>query len=236
MNRISTKTALLAGATGLVGHHCLNLLLANSQYSKVITLTRWPLETETDKHENKVIDFEELDRYQDDMKVDDVFCCLGTTRQEAGSKAAFRKVDYTFVTELGELAVQNGATQFFVVTAIGADAYSPFLYNKVKGETEDELISQDWPSLHIFRPSVLLGQRSETRVLEEAAKNVMKWMSFVLQGRLRKFRAIDAKHVAAAMLSVANEQRKGVNIYESDVITKYGRQFLAREKGPSSTS
>lgn len=226
----SQKTALLVGATGLVGSHCLDLLLASSHYSKVITLTRRPLTNDHPRHANKVIDFDALSDYKDAMQADDVFCCLGTTLKKAGSKVAFRHVDFDYITRIGELTRQNGASQFLVVTAMGADARSLFFYNRVKGEVEDELINQDWPSLDIFRPSVLLGERNENRTLENIAKAGMKRSAVLLQGPLRKYRAIEAQTVAAGMLFAAQEERKGVSIFESDEIEVLGRAFLKDAK------
>ncbi|PSR05339.1 MAG: oxidoreductase [Bacteroidetes bacterium SW_11_45_7] len=230
MPQSSQKTALLVGATGLVGSHCLDLLLASSHYNKVVTLTRRPLSDGHTKHENKVIDFDALSDYKDDMKADDVFCCLGTTLKKAGSKAAFRHVDYYYITCICELTRLNGASQFLVVTAIGVDARSLFFYNRVKSEVEDELINQDWRSLHIVRPSVLLGQREGKRAPETIAKAGMKGSAALLQGPLRKYRAIEAKTVAAGMVFTAHQERKGVNILESDEIEAPGRSFFEAHK------
>ncbi len=233
MPQSTQKTALLVGATGLVGSHCLDLLLASSHYSKVVTLTRRPLSNGHSKHENKVIDFDALSDYKEYMKADDVFCCLGTTLKKAGSKVAFRHVDYYYITRIGELTRLNGASQFLVVTAIGADARSLFFYNRVKGEVEDELINQNFPSLHIFRPSVLLGQRDENRALENIARAGMKGSTALLQGPLRKYRAIEAKTVAAGMVFAAHQERKGITILESDEIEVLGKALLEENKEES---
>src|SRR5688572_23842014 len=125
-----SKTALIAGATGLVGHQCLRLLLADNRYDKVIAIGRRPVELEHPKLHQKIVDFDTLDQYQPDLNADDVYCCLGTTIKKAGSKSIFFKVDFTYVTKLASLASANGASQFLVVSAMGADAGSSIFYNK----------------------------------------------------------------------------------------------------------
>jgi uncharacterized protein YbjT (DUF2867 family) len=130
INTSNMKTALIAGATGLIGKQLLQLLLQDSYYEKVKAITRKPLDLQHPKLENVVLDFEKLS--EADLKSDDVFCCLGTTIRIAKTKEAFRKVDYTYPLEIARATEKLGSTQYFLVSALGADKNSNIFYNKVK--------------------------------------------------------------------------------------------------------
>jgi len=217
------RTALLIGVTGLVGGHCLDFLLKDNNYSKVITLGRRRLERENEKLVQHVIDFDALEESKELVKADDVFCCLGTTIKTAGSQEAFRKVDFTYPTEIASLASQNGAEQFLIVTALGANSKSSIFYNRVKGETEDAISKIDFKSIQIFRPSLLLGDRKESRSGERWGEFFLTTFKFLLVGSLRKYRAIDASEVAKAMVRMAKAKPAGVHIYESQRIKEIAR-------------
>lgn len=212
------RTALIVGASGLVGGHCLALLLDDDAYGEVIALGRRNLPVEHAKLRQHVVDFDNLHSQKHLVRADDVFCCLGTTIKIAGSKEAFRKVDFAYPSETARLAAENGARQFLIVTALGADARSFIFYNRVKGETEAAVSRLPFQSMHIFRPSLLLGERAAPRVGEQIAEKAFKLFSFILAGRLAKYRPIHARTVAASMLRRAKEQRPGIHIVESDLI------------------
>ena len=131
------KTALLFGASGLVGGYCLNFLLASSAYNKVKIFVRKELELENEKLEQHIIDFDKLDDYRNLFKGDDVFCCLGTTIKKAGNKKAFRKVDYDYGYQIAKIAEEKGVNQFLLVSSVGADEDSIFFYSQVKGQTDN---------------------------------------------------------------------------------------------------
>ena len=215
---MSQRTALLVGATGLVGGHCLQLLLRSDDYEKVIILVRRPLLMQHDKLEEHVVDFDKLDQYAMIIKADDIFCCLGTTIRVAGSQQEFRKVDFTYTVQTCAIAVKNGADQLLVVTAVGANSRSKIFYNRIKGETEEALSKLPCEAIHFFRPSLLLGDRKELRTVERAGMKAMKGLSMLMAGPLKKYRPIEAKVVAQAMVLIAQETRSGVNVYESDRI------------------
>ncbi|MBA3804244.1 MAG: oxidoreductase [Acidobacteria bacterium] len=212
------RTALLLGATGLVGGHCLDLLLNDPAYSKVVTLNRRLLSHEHQKLEQHVIDFEHLQDLASVMSAQDVFCCLGTTIKKAGSKENFRRVDFTYQYEAARLASENSAEQLLLVSSLGAEARSAIFYNRVKGELEDAVSKLAFDGVNIFRPSLLLGERTEFRLGERVAELPMRYVSFLMVGPLRKYRPVHALAVAAAMLKVAKEHPTGVNIFESDRI------------------
>lgn len=219
------RFALIAGASGLVGSHCLELLLKSDRYSQVISVGRRELPLIHPKLEQKIVDFNKLRNYAADLAVDDVFCCLGTTIKKAGSEEAFYKVDHTYVVELAKLTANKGASQFMVVSAMGADAGSMFFYNKVKGEMERDVQQAGFEAVHILRPSLLLGERTEHRAGEELASKIMKPLSSLMVGPLRKYKPIEAETVAKAMLYVASQHQKGVHIYPSDEIASLGAKL-----------
>lgn len=213
-----TRNALIAGASGLVGSHCLRLLLANDRYSQVISIGRRDLPVIHPKLDQKVIDFDNLKKYASELVADDVFCCLGTTIKKAGSKENFYKVDHTYVVELARLTAAKNAAQFLVVSAMGADAGSMFFYNKVKGEMERDVQEMGFRGVQIFRPSLLLGERDEHRTGEEFAAKLLKPLSNLMVGPLTKYKPIPGEDVAKAMLHAAEQNRGGVHIYPSDKI------------------
>jgi len=212
------KSALLLGASGLVGGHCLRLLLEDQNYGKVILFVRKPIALQHAKLEQHVIDFDHLEKYSHLAKVNDVFCCLGTTIKKAGSQEAFRKVDFTYPVEIAKIAAQNGVEKFLIITALGANPNSSVFYNRVKGEVEVAVTKLPLKVIHIFRPSLLLGKREERRMGEKIGEPLLKALKIFLFGPFRKYRAIEATIVAAAMIQVAKQNLQGINIFESDQI------------------
>ncbi|CAG4999231.1 hypothetical protein DYBT9275_02183 [Dyadobacter sp. CECT 9275] len=214
-----TKTALLVGATGLIGGQLLTKLLHSPYYSKVIVLVRKPTQIRNTKLAEVIFDFDKPDASK--VIADDIFCCLGTTIKKAGSQEAFRKVDMEYPVEIAKLGLKNGAEKFLIVTAMGADPNSSIFYNKVKGETEKQLSVLGYSTLHIFRPSLLLGDRTETRMGEKIGEVVSKIFKPLMLGALKKYRAIDSSKVANAMLSLARNTEKGIFIHDSGELQQY---------------
>lgn len=223
----SAREAIIAGATGLVGWHLLNLLLSDPYYSKVWVLTRRKLMLEHPKMEQVIMDFDKLDHTASLPEVQDVYCCLGTTMKKAGSKAAFRKVDYTYPFELAKLAAANGTSQYLLVSAMGANKSSLFFYNRVKGDVEEAIskISQ-YKSVFIFRPSLLLGNRKEDRKGEAFAQKITRLIRPLMVGPFRRYRPIQAHVVAEGMLSAAKSGDRGVVLYSSEEIKSLGQKRL----------
>ncbi len=212
------KSALLVGATGLVGGLCLQMLLEDETYHKIIVLTRKQLNIKNDKLEKYEVDFDKLENYSSLIVADDIFCCLGTTIKKAGSQEAFQKVDFEYPKKIAEIALSNGARQFLIVTALGAKAGSSVFYNRVKGEVELAISELAFQSMYFFRPSLILGNRHETRFGEEIGKTIFKYCSGLMVGRLKRYRAVEAKDIALSMLQKANEDKKGKYIIESEQI------------------
>jgi uncharacterized protein YbjT (DUF2867 family) len=216
------STALLLGATGLVGGHVLDLLLADPAYRRVTVLTRRPLARMDSKLDQRTADFDRLRDHEISFAVDDVYCCLGTTIAQAGSEDAFRRVDHDYVVEAARLASEHGGRRFLLVSAAGANAKSRIFYNRVKGEAEDAVLALPLEGGAILRPSLLLGERTEHRAGESMAQRIMPAMGWMFVGPLRRYRAIEASTVARAMVRLAKQRTHGVRVLESDEIQRIG--------------
>jgi uncharacterized protein YbjT (DUF2867 family) len=212
------KSALVLGATGLIGKELVNIISEQNEYEKIHLFVRKPIELPSEVCEIHIINFDSLNHYHELFKVTDVFCCLGTTIKVAKTKEAFRKVDYEYPVEAAKLATENGAEKFLIVSSMGADPKSLFFYSRVKGDVEETLKSLNLPSLHIFRPSLLLGEREEFRLGEKVAEKVSGVMNKLMIGPLRPFRGIQARKVAAAMAVMAQSNKKGNHVYLSHEI------------------
>lgn len=208
------RTALIAGSTGLIGSICLQLLLNDDRYSKVTAITRRPLNMAHPHLENLVVDFENLEEYRSLLSATDVYCCLGTTIKQAGSKDAFKKVDYHYVVNLARIAREQGAEKLMLVSAVGVDAQSRIFYNAVKGQVERDVKAMGYPALHIFKPSLLLGNRKEFRLGERIAAVVMKLIKPVLAGGLSRYKPISGNSVAKAMRAAAFSDQSGIQEHE----------------------
>jgi uncharacterized protein YbjT (DUF2867 family) len=206
------KTALIAGATGLIGKQLLSQLLVSDRYSQVKAITRHELDVNHPKLTQYTVNFNSLNQHAEELQADDVFCCLGTTISKAGSQEKFREVDYTFPLALATASRTQGAKQYLLVSALGADKKSSFFYNRVKGEVEEAITAIDFQTIHIFRPSLLLGKRTEARPGEDAAKFFYRFFGFLIPA---KYQAIDATKVANAMVHFAKRDQQGIYIHES---------------------
>jgi uncharacterized protein YbjT (DUF2867 family) len=217
------KRALIAGAGGLTGSHLLRLLLASPRYGEVHALTRKPLAIADAKLVVHVIDFDALAQYPSFPAVDDVFCCLGTTIKTAGSQDAFYKVDCTYVVGIARTALARGASHFVVLSAMGASADSRVFYSRVKGEMEVAVSRLGYRGVSIVRPSFLVGERGENRPGERFASAVLKPLAPLVP---RKYRPIEVRAVARAMLHFAEQAHAGTEVVESDRLQDF---FLAAQ-------
>lgn len=202
----------------MIGKQVLQLLLEDSYYSNVKAITRKPLDIQHSKLENIVLNFDQMDAHRDALIADDVFCCLGTTIRIARTKEAFRKVDYDYPVELARISKSLGASQYLLISALGADKKSSVFYNRVKGEVEEAIRAFDFKTFHVFRPSLLLGERTEERVGEGAATSFFKIFGFLIP---LKYKAIESDKVAKAMLHFAKTNNTGFHILESSVLQKF---------------
>lgn len=215
------KQALLVGATGLIGSYLLKMLLEDEQYEQVNVLSRRDLDLEHPKLNLKVIDFEDLEKYTGDIQGDDLFITLGITKKKAGSIEAAYKVEFTYPHQIAQIAHQNGTKQCLIVSSIGANAKANNYYFKAKGEIENALMQIPFESVHILRPSILLGPRKEIRLGEDMSKVAFMAFATFIPSR---YKAIQAKTVAKFMQLVASKNLTGVNIFESDQIRRIERK------------
>lgn len=210
------KTALVAGATGAIGKALLFQLIEDKQYIKVIALSRKPITIKHHKLTNLVVDFNQLANVATQLTADDVYCCLGTTIKQAGSEKVFREVDHDYVVQVATVCKQQGAIQFLLVTAMGADARSAIFYNRVKGEAEKDVLLLGYETCVVVRPSLLIANRIEFRLGEAIAQKLMKATRFIFSGPLKKYRAIEVEQVAKAMIKAAHAALKGNHILLND--------------------
>ncbi|MBH9552318.1 NAD(P)H-binding protein [Inhella gelatinilytica] len=212
---LAPRTALLAGASGLVGRALLDLLLADPGWSAVHALVRRPLTggPQHAKLHTLTVDFAHLSRLP---AVDDCFIALGTTIKQAGSEAAFRAVDFDAVLATARAARRAGAQRLFLVSALGADAHSRVFYNRVKGEVETAVQSLGFATVVVARPSLLLGDRAAlgqpTRWAEGLSQTLLRPLSRLLP---RAVRPVAAGAVAQALVQAAHEQHSGVHVLHS---------------------
>lgn len=199
------RTALLLGASGLVGGQLLDLLLEAPDFTDILAPTRSPLARQHGKLHTRLLDPEAPERCLLPA-IDDVFCCLGTTLKAAGSKAAFRHIDHDLVLALARQAQAAGARQFLLVSSIGADSRSPFFYMRTKGETEDALKTLAYPSTSVFHPAYLTGQRRQSRLLEDLTGQLMQRLAWLMPPA---YRPVAARQVAHAMLTQARRAPPG---------------------------
>lgn len=212
------RCAIIAGSSGLVGGFCLNALLADPAFSRVTALVRRPLPKAHDKLRQQVADFDNLSQLED-LSEGVVFCALGTTIRKAGSQAAFRHVDFDYPLRLAELARKAGATSFVLVSSVDAAPKSSTFYLRVKGELEERIGALGYPALHIFRPSVLLGDRDEQRTGEKVGIAIAKVLQFLLIDGLSRYRPIEAADVGRAMPRAVAREKPGRHIYHWKDIT-----------------
>lgn len=215
------KTALIVGSSGLIGNLLLQMLILDDSYGRVISLVRKSSGYQHPHLQEVVINFDQLEQLDLEEKVDDVFCCLGTTMKKAGSKEAFRKVDLHFPLKIAEWTKQRGARQFLLISAVGASARSGVFYNQVKGELEEHLKKMHFESLHIFQPSLLLGDRKERRLGEDIGKFIFPAISRFFFGKWSKYKSIEGRQVANAMIGKAKENQRGIHTWHYNQMIKY---------------
>jgi uncharacterized protein YbjT (DUF2867 family) len=219
------RRALIAGATGLTGSRLLALLLAEPAYERVHALLRRPLPdaqrpagpAAAPRLVEHVADLVRPDPDLDVPAVDDVYLCLGTTIRVAGSREAFRRVDFDATLRIARLARRRGASRCAVVSALGADASSRVFYSRVKGETEAALAALGYPSLTVLRPSLIDGERAERRPGERLALALARPASALLPAR---WRPVPADAIARCLLASVLRGEPGLRVVESDRIAR----------------
>lgn len=217
------KTAILIGASGLIGSHVLKLLLNDDNFDKVKIFVRKKLAITNEKLEQFVTDFDDYDSFKQLVTGDIIFCCLGTTIKTAGSQPAFKKVDYEYPLAFAKAGKENGVKQYIIISSIGATINTSNFYLKTKGDIEQAIEQLNYSSFIILRPSMLLGKREEFRLGEKIGQVMMQLLSFMFIGSLKKYKAIHASVVAKAMVKCSllfNEKKK---VVLSDELSMLGK-------------
>jgi uncharacterized protein YbjT (DUF2867 family) len=220
------KTALLFGATGLIGSRCLKSLIQHTSYSKIMVFSRKKIDISSPKLVQHIVNFEDIPNWSHLIKGDDLFYCMGTTMLKAGNKTEFHKIDYHYAIDIAKAAVQNNVNQYLLVSSVGANAKSAFFYSQVKGELEDAVRELTFWAVHIFQPSVLLGERNENRFGEQVAGMIGKGLDAILGGVLTKYKPIEAVFVAQAMVNVAQGFQAGAFTYSSGQLQKLAAEII----------
>lgn len=211
--------AIIAGASGFIGNYLVSMILEDTHFQEVRILVRKEIALQHPKLKQFVVNFDNLAAHQTAFEgVTHAFCCLGTTMKNAGSKEAFYKVDFTYCARFADAAKKARVAHFQLITSAGASQQSSFYYSQVKGEIETYIQSLAFPTTLILRPSLLMGERKERRFGEKIGQVVAGALSFLIP---KKYRGIQGKVVAKAMLAQAIKNNKGLIIMESDVIYDY---------------
>jgi uncharacterized protein YbjT (DUF2867 family) len=210
------KTALLFGATGFIGSYLLEELLKSPEYDHVTAVTRKRLQTKDPKLTNLIGDYNSLPAIREKLKAEDVFIAIGTTKANTPDEKLYYQIDHDYPVLAAKLAKENGARSVFIVTSVGANANSKVFYIKTKGEVERDVRALNYESTNIFRPSMLMGTRKEHRQLEKSIVKAWSLVNLALTGPVRRYKGIDGKDVARAMVNSAKKPDQKVKIYQWD--------------------
>lgn len=224
---MQTKKALVFGASGFIGSMLLEELLSNNLYDTVTVVVRRPLAITHAKLKTIIADYNTLPAVNQQLVGDDVFIALGTTKRNTPDEKLYYQVDHDYPVMAATLAKQNGAKQVCLVSAVGPKLDSKIFYIRTKAETERDVIAVEFEHTHIFRPSMLMGNRTnEKRPMEKFFIGLFAIINPLLAGPLKKYRGIQGKEVALAMIAAANAPSAKVNVYEWAEIKR-----LANEEG-----
>jgi len=216
------KTALIFGSSGLIGNQLLNKLIKSNNYNKIKLFVRSVPKINDPKIEIIETDFNNLENHKEDIKGDDCFFCIGTTKKNAPDKDEYRRIEYNIPVEIAQIAKLNSVNSFLHVSSGFADPKSSSTYLRYKGEVEEELKKLNFPKLGILRPSILLGDRKENRVVEKIGIFVMKMFSPLFLRGLKKMKPIHSEKVAKVMLIVAQNDFQQT-IFESSQIVEINK-------------
>lgn len=212
------KTAIVIGATGLVGNFITRKLLDDNRYVKVKVFGRRSLHISNPKLEEHIVNFDKIDLWKDSLVGDELYSALGTTIKKAGSKEAQYKIDFTYQYEVAKAATQNGVTKYLLVSSAGANYKSENFYLRMKGKLDEAAQQLSFNQVIIFRPSILVGLRIERRVAESIGIKIAGTITKIIPA-LKKYRPIEAFRVAEAMIKSANQNLSGIiKIYQPEEI------------------
>ena len=213
------KTALVFGSSGLVGGHLVNQLIQNDNYSKIKLFVRADPRDKNSKFEIIKTDFNNLENHKEDIKGDDCFFCIGTTKQNSPDKNEYKRIERDMPMEIAKIAKTNSVNSFVYVSSGFANPKNSGAYLRYKGEVEEELKRLNFTKLGIMRPSFLMGNRKEKRFGEKIGIFLFKLLSPLFLGPLKKMKPIQSEKVAYAMIKVARKDYKQT-IFESNEIVE----------------
>ena len=213
-----SKRAIIIGASGLIGKELLTLLLNHEEFESIKVYVRKPLNIKHHKLTEITTDFSKIKELRNSIDGEVIFCCIGSTKSKTPNLNDYRRIDHDYPLFFAKEGLKNGLIQFHLISALGADAKSSNFYTKMKGETEDELKQLSIPSIYIYQPSFLSGNRTEKRPLEKVVLLVMKLIDPLLVGGLKKYQSINAITVAKAMINESIKNKKGIFVHTSDQI------------------
>jgi len=211
------KTAIILGASGATGSELLQLLLADSRYSKIKLFVRKSLNMANPKIEEHVIDLLQLEKYAADFTADEVYCCIGTTKAKMPDRDEYHKIDFGIPVTAAKLANANGIGTYIVVSAVGANKNSSIFYSRTKGKMQEAVQQQSIPNTFILQPSLIVARRKESRIMEQLFIGVWKLVNPLLWGGAAKYKSVTAVNIAKAMVWLANNNYPDV-IVTSDKI------------------
>ncbi len=215
------RSAIVLGATGLTGGLLLDRLAADDRYGEVRLFSRKSSNHPSPKIREYIGDILQLEQFRDDFTADVVFCCVGTTSSKTRDRNIYRAIDYGIPFHAARLAKKNDIPSYLVISSIGANSKSRIFYTRTKGEMEEAVLAQDIPHTYILRPSLILGNRNERRWTEEVSGVIMQSVRFLMTGRLRNYRPIEAATIASAMIRL-DQERPGLKIVHSARIQELG--------------
>ena len=213
---MNEQTAVIIGASGLIGNHLVEQMLPDEYFSTVRVLVRRSLPVNHPKLQQAIVDFNDMDDYTDKFgKGDIIFCCVGTTQKKVkGDKIAYEKVDHDMPVNAAQIGIDNDFRKILIVSSIGANPISNNFYLRLKGKMEKDVKQFPFKSISIFRPSILLGKRNESRPGEKIGQIFMQAFSFLLIGSIKKYRPVKAENVAKAMIAESKKEGLGIHILE----------------------
>lgn len=214
------KSALILGSSGLIGNSLMEQLLDHPGYKEVRVLVRKKLERQHPKLKQIWVNFDKLHDHSTEITADVVFCCLGSTKKKTPDQTQYKKIDYQYPLEVAAIALKNGASQYHLVSSIGANVNSGTFYRHIKGEVERDLKKIAFPTIHIYRPSLLEGKRKEKRTIEKIIVTLVSILNPLLIGSLSGYRTIRIEKVALAMIRKSMDTQKGIFIHPSSAIEK----------------
>ena len=223
---MNQKTAIILGATGLTGSLLLKRLIMDESYSEIKLFSRKSAGSRSPKVKELLGDVIQLEKFKKDFTADEIFCCVGTTSAKTRNREVYRAIDFGIPSRAARLARENKIPTFIVISSMGANKGSKIFYSRTKGEMELAVLDQKIPHTYILRPSLILGERNEKRTGEIIGARLLKLTSDLLVGKLKKYRAIEADHIAAAMIALA-KSKPDMKIVESDLLQELASASLS---------